>query len=915
MRKNVTKKILNALLISCMSFGTLSLFGFTTEDEYTGTPYPDGVPHDIPGVVEAEDFDEGGEGVAYHDQPGRQNGSNVYRDTDVDIEQHSGGYNIGFTNSGEWTKYTINATEAGTYSIHVYSVSGNNNGSFHLEIDGKVVCRATDVPYIGGSWSNYSQAAIVKDVQITEGKHIFTWYTYGGMNLDRFEFERTGEWTGEGGVGDFNYPITKKMKNPLFVDFDSPMYESPGIGALYTADGSAHVWADGRLYLYASHDMEPSQGCDRMDRYHVFSTEDMEHWTDHGEILNSSQVPWGRPDGGFMWAPDCAYNPADETYYFYFPHPSGTNWNDSWKIGIATSKEPAANFEVQGYLEGLAPLIDPCVFVDDDGQPYLYHGGGGKCMAGKIDKNDWTKMDGTTQEMEGLVDFHEATWIHKYNGKYYLSYSDGHGTDGNQMRYAMADGPLGPWTYTGIYMYGTGCETNHGSIVEYKDKWYAFYHTSNYSGDGTLRSVCVDPLEYNEDGTIKIVQNYGAPFNGVIRKVVETSTVEEIALTLEAEDFNDGGEHYGYHDKDAENKGINTTYRPDEGVDIYDIDDITYVGKIIKGEWMRYTITVEKTGLYDIDCIVSTNQGSSRFHLSINGTDMTGTLTAAGTVSNWRTVTAKNILLRAGEQYLDFRAEDGDFNVDKFLFRIAEPYKGTPYKDHVIPGTVEAEDYDVGGQGISYFENPWGDDPADVNSGGAYRPNEGVDIQNTNGRIHLSHTSSGEWVKYTLNVTEDGIYDVSIPVSTGAGSASISLTFDDFDDYPPVTANSGGWNTFSNIVVPDVSLTAGKHVMTLNIYGGINIDKFIFELKQQASIDKIKDSSVIVYPNPTRGIFTVNMEKAGSVKVVDINGRTIYEKEVSASSHTIDISKYPAGIYFVTVKTDGISEHRKLIKQ
>ena len=246
-----------------------------------------------------------------------------------------------------------------------------------------------------------------------------------------------------------------------------------------------------------------------MDQYHVFSTDDMVHWTDHGEILRASQVPWGRKEGGFMWAPDCAYK--DGTYYFYFPHPSETDWNGSWKIGVATSKEPAANFTVQGYIEGLDPIIDPCVFVDDDGQAYLYQGGGGTCKGGRL-KDNMMEIDGAMQTMEGLVDFHEATWVHKYNGKYYLSYSDNHnpgqeGVEGyNRMRYAVSDHPLGPWKYMGIYMGGSDCFTNHGSIVEYKGEWFAFYHSIALSGNPALRSVCVDRLYYNPDGTIRMVE-------------------------------------------------------------------------------------------------------------------------------------------------------------------------------------------------------------------------------------------------------------------------------------------------------------------------------------------------------------------------------------------------------------------------
>ncbi|WP_434968382.1 family 43 glycosylhydrolase, partial [Muribaculum intestinale] len=116
--------------------------------------------------------------------------------------------------------------------------------------------------------------------------------------------------------------------------------DNPFIAHMYTADPSAHVWEDGRLYVYASHDIDPPAGCDRMDRYHVFSTDDMVNWTDHGEILNSGDVAWGRTEGGFMWAPDCAYK--NGKYYFYFPHPSGSDWNNTWRVGIAVSDKPAS---------------------------------------------------------------------------------------------------------------------------------------------------------------------------------------------------------------------------------------------------------------------------------------------------------------------------------------------------------------------------------------------------------------------------------------------------------------------------------------------------------------------------------------------------------------------------------------------
>ncbi len=296
----------------------------------------------------------------------------------------------------------------------------------------------------------------------------------------------------------------------LLTVFGLAAQENPFIRHIYTADPSAHVWKDGRLYVYPSHDIDPPKGCDRMDRYHVFSTDDMVNWTDHGEILNASQVPWGRPEGGFMWAPDCAYK--NGTYYFYFPHPSGTEWNKTWKIGIATSNQPSSGFKAQGYLElgnDSHAMIDPCVFVDDNGKAYFYYGGGGRCKAAPLKKN-MVELADSLVSMSGLVDFHEAAWVFKRKGIYYLTYADNNKVNGkgaNRLCYATSKHPLGPWTYRGVYLEPTGCDTSHGSVVKYKGQWYAFYHNSVLSGRGNLRSICFDKLFFNRDGSIqKVIQ-------------------------------------------------------------------------------------------------------------------------------------------------------------------------------------------------------------------------------------------------------------------------------------------------------------------------------------------------------------------------------------------------------------------------
>lgn len=283
---------------------------------------------------------------------------------------------------------------------------------------------------------------------------------------------------------------------------------NPFVTHIYTADPSGHVWQDGRLYVYASHDIDPPRGCDLMDQYHVFSSADLKHWTDHGEILRASQVPWGRPEGGFMWAPDCAYR--NGKYYFYFPHPSESNVAPSWKVGVAVSDRPDRDFKVLPQpMPGVGgwDLIDPAVFVDDDGKAYFYYGGGGKCYGAPL-ADDMVSLAEPLQVMQGLDDFHEAAWVHKYDGRYYLSYADNN-EGANRLRYAIGDTPLGPWRTMGVFLGPQSCAMSHGSIVQFRGQWYVLYHCSDLSnGENALRSICIDPLYYNPDGSIQLVKQH-----------------------------------------------------------------------------------------------------------------------------------------------------------------------------------------------------------------------------------------------------------------------------------------------------------------------------------------------------------------------------------------------------------------------
>jgi hypothetical protein len=319
----------------------------------------------------------------------------------------------------------------------------------------------------------------------------------------------------------------------------------PLVTHIYTADPSAHVF-NGRIYIYPSHDIESNVPQDDegghfdMKDYHVLSMDSIGgKVTDHGVALDIKDVPWA---GRQMWAPDAAFK--NGKYYLYFP---AKDKKDVFHIGAATSASPEGPFKAEpNYIKG-SYSIDPAVFTDTDGKSYMYFGGiwGGQLQRwsnGKYDSagsktdlkqdslpaigprvalmsNNMLSFSGQVREIKILDPegkpllggdhdrrFFEAAWMHKYNGKYYFSYSTG---DTHFIAYAIGTSPYGPFTYQGVILNPVVGWTNHHSIVEINGKWYLFYHDSVFSGDKThLRTVKVTELKYRPDGTIETIDAY-----------------------------------------------------------------------------------------------------------------------------------------------------------------------------------------------------------------------------------------------------------------------------------------------------------------------------------------------------------------------------------------------------------------------
>ena len=316
----------------------------------------------------------------------------------------------------------------------------------------------------------------------------------------------------------------------------------PLVTNMFTADASAHVF-NNKIYIYPSHDIEAgvkeNDLGDHFDMkdYHVLSMKKIGGpVTDHGVALDVKNVAWASRQ---MWAPDAAYK--NGTWYLYFPAKDAAG---IFHIGVATSKSPEGPFVAQPQPMKGSYSIDPAVFTDNDGKSYIYFGGiwGGQlqkwqsgifdasygqepqpselALSPKVAKltNNMLEFDGAVQDVK-IVDkegkplmagdherrFFEASWMHKYKGKYYFSYSTG---DTHFIAYAIGDNPMGPFTYQGVVLNPVQGWTNHHSIVEIQEQWYIFYHDTQLSGKTHLRNIKVAEMSYRPDGTIIPITTY-----------------------------------------------------------------------------------------------------------------------------------------------------------------------------------------------------------------------------------------------------------------------------------------------------------------------------------------------------------------------------------------------------------------------
>jgi glucose/arabinose dehydrogenase/type 1 glutamine amidotransferase len=398
--------------------------------------------------------------------------------------------------------------------------------------------------------------------------------------------------------------------------------------------------------------------------------------------------------------------------------------------------------------------------------------------------------------------------------------------------------------------------------------------------------------------------------------------------TIQAEDFDNGGEGIAYHDTDASNNG--GQYRPTEGVDIEATSDTGTgydVGWTAGGEWLEYAVNVSTSGVYKLEARYAALGNGGNFHVELDGVDKTGSLTISNTTGwqVWQTLVRSNTALNAGQHilrlsldtngtngfvgnfnYLRFTllsgnnppvvtitnpvgnavfsapatvmlkaaAGDLDGSVSKVEFFVNDTLIGTslgsPFSvpwsnapagfytltaratDNVglntistpvnisvingqapffgvpqtIPGIIQAEDFDGGGEGVAYH------DTDTLNNGGQYRATS-VDIENTGdtgGGYNVGWTAGGEWLKYTVNAAVDGIYSISARAASPNNGTLIHVEIDGQNVTGSMSVtNTGNWQIYQTLAKTNISISAGQHQVQLSLdTGGGNYNYLTF---------------------------------------------------------------------------------------
>ena len=647
-----------------------------------------------------------------------------------------------------------------------------------------------------------------------------------------------------------------------------------------------------------------------------FRTKDMKNWTDFGIIYDARKV-----DGiGDIWASDIAVNPKDGKLYIVFPDGGGGGVGlisaDSiagpWTNPVSGNKKLINNWG--GGLadcDGIGWCFDPGIFFDDDGTGYFTFGGGSSDSRPAADNNnDIFNIYKFNSDMKGFdvsskthlkiggPKAMEASYIHKYKGNYYLSYS----TADLRIAYGMSKNPMGPYTYKGIFMGNPNIggqninanNNNHHGIAEFKGHWYVAYHdrriANGYDGlekipadDGKAnpvpafhRSVSVDEFYYNGDGTMK-----------------------ELTFTKEGPKQIENFDPYDWYPAltSSKQKGVRSRSNWNPGR----VAEHLLLPLSTKESWIR--VSGVDFGTAATGFVVQAASAADGNTIEIHAGSATGTLAGTCTLKNTgnKSTFAENSCEVSGLKgivenvFLVFKGkQDSTMAIKAWGFEGSgttppEPQKPFGGKAWAIPGKIQAEDFDVPGTGrgsdLASYSDKDSENHACVDEGKEaectdYREGTGVDIyKKSDEQLVVGYNQAGEWLEYTVNVAKEGNYTFFAAVATDNQKASFVMSLDGKDITDTIYASKvdveGTFDDFAKVQA-NVSLPAGEHVLRMTVTGDwFDIDYFTFvEGKDAADPEPMAIANSLQFNNGNRNsyhVFSLTGRLLGTVSLNQTN--------------------------------------------
>ncbi|NLB64597.1 MAG: family 43 glycosylhydrolase [Fibrobacter sp.] len=599
--------------------------------------------------------------------------------------------------------------------------------------------------------------------------------------------------------------------------------DNPIVQTYFAPDPAPMVYND-TVFVYTGHDEDITvDNFFTMHRWRVYSSTDMVNWTDRGAPLSHQDFSWA---GDKAWAAQA----IERNGKFYWYVTAGLKGSNQPAIGVAVGDSPVGPFHDpidKPLIKRSWDEIDPTVYIDTDGQAYLYWGNPNlyyvKLNEDMISYNGSIQNIPMTTEAFGVrhgddnreTTYEEGPWFYKRNSLYYMVYATGPLPE--KIGYSTATGPTGPWKYGGEIMGsdGIGSFTIHPGVIDFKGRSYLFYHTGNLpNGGGYKRAVSVEEFSYGADGSIPRIK----PTKSGPEPVANLNPFKRV----EAECM-------------AFSRGLKTTQNSSVGI---------YVNQIHNDDYIK---------LRSVDF---STQGADTIFLSISTPENTQGGTIDVVIDSSQNIASINIpksnnsawqLLKfpikhttgVHDLFFNFKSNHNSelFHFDYWYVKSNIPDESLrqPFKEVLtVPGLIQAEDFDIGGQGLAYSDN----DPE--NQGGEYR-DEGVDITTDNeGNYVVGWTEVGEWLSYSINVDSTAKYLWEARVSSAMDNSSFKIFVDDKDVSGNIAVpNTDSWDSYVTINGTTENISAGKHILKISITGAfVNIDWLKFSDLNTVSIIK-----------------------------------------------------------------------------